>query len=199
MQSRRCFGESVKGVTRSPFSPQMCLFDTLKHVKGIQDTAMAAEQAAALVFVTNQLAYHHLYDSNELLSKSTLATGQSLLSTSSHDFHSALTALSHQNSLSHMAAHDRASSSLQAFVDSTRDATSNSKAELCMLWAAGKAEMRGEAATIEMAIAKEEAALATAVGEVKTRLEKVKIAFIAAFIGAMVSCFAMITWKVNGE
>lgn len=177
-------------------TPDIILFDTNEAISSLIEHKMTPAQSRALTSAIIRLTSHHLSDTlpKSCLSRSELTNMSSSLSNSLHDLHTALTSLSHQNTLAHLAAHDRTTAALQSTMDSLRESTANTRTELGMLLAAGKAEMRGEAATVEMAVAREEATLGAAVAEIKTRLEKGKIAVIAAFVAGMVSCFGLVSW-----
>lgn len=173
------------------------LLDTLTNVQRLCQAGLTSQQAAALVSVTNDLLWSRLYDptSSPFLPTTALTSDSAALSARLHSLQTSLSALTHQNRLSSMAGRDRASSSLQACLDTIRDSACNGKTELAMVLAAGRAEGRGEMAAVELAVAKHEAALNSMVQEVRGRLEGAKTAFISSFIAGMVTCFGVIAWK----
>lgn len=173
------------------------LFDTHTAIQRLSQSGLTVQQATALAHVTHDHLVSRLHSptTTPFLPTPTLISDYAALSARVHDLHSTLTSCVHQNRLASMAGRDRASSALQACLDTIRDTASNGKTELAMVLAAGRAEGRGEMAAVELAVAKSEASLASMVQDVKGRLEGGKTAFITSFIVGMVACFGAIAFR----
>jgi hypothetical protein len=174
------------------------LHDTHRTISGLQQAGFTRSQAAAISSAAHRIATHHLTHARSLLTRrSTLERDLAALSAGHQDLHLALQALSNRNTLEQRALHDTTAASVHALLEQLRDGCVGTRTELAMLANALKPELQGEAAGLELAVAKEEAAVGPLMGEVRTGLERGKTTAIAVFVASLASVFFLISivWK----